>query len=223
VSLSHYYEFSSIWRSFNSNYDAQVCFPDHPRTTRHRKINASCNFEASPRRHDAFVQLNNLTKFLQIAVPFYNRHLEADLQLGCFEIIIICQYSFSSRHVNPNYENRLVKKVAQDRRHNCTFRTNWRLQRPFPWRVKLAFLLIHLEFFFRKKDFLAKLHRLMSLRFPTRKQMEGYVISGQIYKSWLLMSALTWFLSKRKFWNQGRQRLRNSHCSLWNEKSDVQV
>jgi len=223
VSLSHYYEFSSIWRSFNSNYDAQVCFPDHPRTTRHRKINASCNFEASPRRHDAFVQLNNLTKFLQIAVPFYNRHLEADLQLGCFEIIIICQYSFSSRHVNPSYENRLVKKVAQDRRHNCTFRTNWRLQRPFPWRVKLAFLLIHLEFFFRKKDFLAKLHRLMSLRFPTRKQMEGYVISGQIYKSWLLMSALTWFLSKRKFWNQGRQRLRNSHCSLWNEKSDVQV
>lgn len=124
VSLSHYYEFSSIWRSFNSNYDAQVCFPDHPRTTRHRKINASCNFEASPRRHDAFVQLNNLTKFLQIAVPFYNRHLEADLQLGCFEIIIICQYSFSSRHVNPSYENRLVKKVAQDRRHNCTFRTN---------------------------------------------------------------------------------------------------
>ena len=43
---------------------------------------ASCNFEASPRRHDAFIQLDNLTKFLQIAVPFYNNLLEADLQLG---------------------------------------------------------------------------------------------------------------------------------------------
>jgi len=127
LELRDYYEFTRLWREFNSSYD----------------------ITASPRRHDAFIMMDNLPKFLKQSVKFFNASVDLDLELVREMAIPVMQIG------NVKKIHRIDVTIAM---------------------IKLTNEYQAMESS-RQTRLIEKIENLMAKRFPTRKAMDGYIFS----------------------------------------------